>query len=188
MFRGHGILVLPFALLGLFVGSLVFGIIFLFVQVKVNWISIIMGLWCAAAAVWLYAVTFGRSRQEQVYNPATRAYESRLSRHAFLFMPPKTWALIFAGVALVGSVLGAAQAYDAEHDSDLVRTVQTWLERERQTAPTAAALHIHPNTLAYRLRRFEDVSGRNLRSTADIAELWLALRAFGHLDVTLSEG
>jgi purine catabolism regulator len=85
--------------------------------------------------------------------------------------------------ALVGSVLGAAQAYDADHDSDLVRTVQTWLERERQTAPAAAALHIHPNTLAYRLRRFEEVSGRNLRSTADLAELWLAFRALGHLEV-----
>ena len=85
--------------------------------------------------------------------------------------------------ALVGSVLGAARAYDAEHDSEMVRTVQAWLERERQTAPTAAALHIHPNTLAYRLRRFEEVSGRNLRSTADLAELWLALRALGHLEV-----
>ena len=61
--------------------------------------------------------------------------------------------------------------------------MQTWLERERQTAPTAEALHIHPNTLAYRLRRFEELSGRSLRSTADLAELWLALRALGHLAV-----
>ncbi|GAA3633329.1 PucR family transcriptional regulator [Microlunatus ginsengisoli] len=85
--------------------------------------------------------------------------------------------------ALVASVLGVVQAYDDEHDSDLVRTVQTWLERERQTAPTAEALHVHPNTLAYRLKRFEELSGRNLRSTADLAELWLALRALGHLEV-----
>ncbi len=85
--------------------------------------------------------------------------------------------------SLVTSVLGSVQAYDAEHDSQLVRTVQSWLERERQTAPTATALHIHPNTLAYRLRRFEELTGRNLRSTADLAELWLALRALGHLQV-----
>jgi PucR family transcriptional regulator, purine catabolism regulatory protein len=85
--------------------------------------------------------------------------------------------------SLIGSVLGAAQAYDREHESELVRTVQTWLERERQAGPAAAALQIHPNTLAYRLRRFEEVSGRNLRSTADLAELWLALRALGHLNV-----
>lgn len=80
-------------------------------------------------------------------------------------------------------MLGAAQAYDRERESELVRTVQTWLERERQAGPVAAALQIHPNTLAYRLRRFEEVSGRNLRSTADLAELWLALRALGHLNV-----
>lgn len=90
--------------------------------------------------------------------------------------------------SLIGSVLGAAQAYDREHESDLVRTVQTWLERERQAGPAAAALHIHPNTLAYRLRRFEEVSGRNLRSTSDLAELWLALRALAHLDVELTDG
>ena len=84
---------------------------------------------------------------------------------------------------LVASVLSAVQEYDVEHESELVRTVQTWLERERQSAATAEALHIHPNTLAYRLKRFEEVSGRNLRSTPDLAELWLALRALGHLEV-----
>jgi PucR family transcriptional regulator, purine catabolism regulatory protein len=90
--------------------------------------------------------------------------------------------------SLVGSVLGAVQAYDREHGSELVRTVQTWLERDRQGGPAAAALQIHPNTLAYRLRRFEEVSGRNLRSTAELAELWLALRALGHLNVELPAG
>jgi purine catabolism regulator len=85
--------------------------------------------------------------------------------------------------ALVSTVLGAAQAYDREHDIELVRTVQTWLERDRHNAATAQALHLHPNTLAYRLRRFSEVSGRDLHSTADLAELWLALRALGHLGV-----
>jgi PucR family transcriptional regulator, purine catabolism regulatory protein len=85
--------------------------------------------------------------------------------------------------ALVGSVLGAAQAYDRDHDIELVRTVQIWMERDRQNAAVAQALHLHANTLAYRLRRFEEVSGLDLRSTADLAELWLALRALGHLDV-----
>jgi purine catabolism regulator len=85
--------------------------------------------------------------------------------------------------SLVGSVLGAAQAYDRDHDIALVRTVQTWMERNRATAEVARVLHIHPNTLAYRLRRFEEVSGLDLRSTPDLSELWLALRALGHLDV-----
>jgi purine catabolism regulator len=85
--------------------------------------------------------------------------------------------------SLVSTILGAAQAYDRDHDIALVRTVQTWMERDRQSAVVAHLLHIHPNTLAYRLRRFEEVSGLDLKSTPDLSELWLALRALGHLDV-----
>jgi DNA-binding PucR family transcriptional regulator len=41
----------------------------------------------------------------------------------------------------------------------------------------ARALHIHPNTLLYRARRFEQVSGCSPGSTESLAEVWLALRA-----------
>ena len=54
------------------------------------------------------------------------------------------------------------------------------MERDRHNEAVAFALAIHPNTLAYRLRRFEQLSGRNLTSTADLAEVWLALRAAEH--------
>ena len=90
--------------------------------------------------------------------------------------------------ALVSSVLGAARDYDREHDIDLVATVQTWMERDRQNAVVARALHLHTNTLSYRLRRFEEVSGLSLHSTADLSELWLALRAMGHLAVDRQSG
>lgn len=54
---------------------------------------------------------------------------------------------------------------------------RTWLERGRRTPEAAQALHIHPNTLLYRIRRFEEISGRSLASTESLAEVWLALRA-----------
>jgi hypothetical protein len=60
---------------------------------------------------------------------------------------------------------------------DLVTSVRVWLEHDRQTERAARALHIHPNTLLYRIRRFEQVSGRSLGSTESLAEVWLALRA-----------
>jgi DNA-binding PucR family transcriptional regulator len=41
---------------------------------------------------------------------------------------------------------------------------------------TAEALHIHPNRLLYRVRRFEQISGRSLASTESLAEVWPALR------------
>ncbi|GAA2458719.1 PucR family transcriptional regulator [Streptomyces macrosporus] len=83
--------------------------------------------------------------------------------------------------ALVEHVLGEALRYDAAHGSRLVRSVRTWLERDRRTDEAAAALHIHPNTLSYRLRRFGELTGRDLSATEAFAEVWLAIRAAGQL-------
>lgn len=79
--------------------------------------------------------------------------------------------------ALVEHVLGEVLAYDAATGSHLLATVRTWMERDRRTDDAAAALHIHPNTLAYRLRRFAALTGRDLSSSAAFAEVWLAIRA-----------
>jgi PucR family transcriptional regulator, purine catabolism regulatory protein len=79
--------------------------------------------------------------------------------------------------ALVDDVLGAVTGYDDAHGGDLLPTIRTWLEHDRQTDKAAGALHIHPNTLLYRVRRFEQITGRSLASTEGLAETWLALRA-----------
>ncbi len=82
---------------------------------------------------------------------------------------------------LVEHVLGEARRYDAGHGSRLLPSVRTWMERDRRTDEAAAALHVHPNTLAYRLRRFSELTGRDLSSTGAFAEVWLAIRAAGQL-------
>jgi len=79
--------------------------------------------------------------------------------------------------ALVDDVLGAVIGYDDTRGGDLLPTIRTWLEHDRQTDKAARALHIHPNTLLYRVRRFEQITGRSLASTEALAETWLALRA-----------
>ncbi len=83
--------------------------------------------------------------------------------------------------ALVDDVLGVVRTYDERHTSALVASVRTWMERDRRLDDAAFALGIHPNTLAYRLHRFEGLSGRSLSSTADLAEVWLAIRASEHV-------
>jgi DNA-binding PucR family transcriptional regulator len=40
---------------------------------------------------------------------------------------------------------------------------------------TARALHVHPNTLRHRLRRFEETTGTTLRDPRHMVELWWAL-------------
>lgn len=86
--------------------------------------------------------------------------------------------------ALVEHVLGGVLRYDESHDSRLLVSARTWMERDRRTESAAAALHIHPNTLAYRLRRFGALTGRDLTSTAALAEVWLAIQAAGALGLT----
>ncbi|MCQ8191291.1 PucR family transcriptional regulator [Streptomyces rugosispiralis] len=82
---------------------------------------------------------------------------------------------------LVEHVLGEALRYDTGHGSRLLTSVRTWMERDRRTDEAAAALHVHPNTLAYRLRRFSELTGRDLSTTGAFAEVWLAIRAAGQL-------
>jgi purine catabolism regulator len=85
--------------------------------------------------------------------------------------------------ALVEHVLGEVLRYDSGHGSHLLVSVRTWMERDRRTEDAAAALHIHPNTLAYRLRRFAALTGRELSSTAAFTEVWLAIQAAGQLGI-----
>lgn len=53
-------------------------------------------------------------------------------------------------------------AYDEHNDSDLTQTLEAWLDALGDVRAAAAALFIHPNTLRYRLRRLEEVSGLDI--------------------------
>jgi hypothetical protein len=44
--------------------------------------------------------------------------------------------------------------------------------------------YVHPNTLLYRVRRFEQISGRSLASTESLVEIWLALRTTAAVPAT----
>ena len=57
------------------------------------------------------------------------------------------------------SVLGR---YDAEHDTDLLATLQAFLAHDGSTTETAEALHLHRHTVGYRLTRVHEVSGLSL--------------------------
>jgi len=50
-----------------------------------------------------------------------------------------------------------------------------YFARDQDVNAAAAALHVHPNTLRYRLGRVETLLGRSLKAPATIAELTLAL-------------
>jgi PucR family transcriptional regulator, purine catabolism regulatory protein len=78
---------------------------------------------------------------------------------------------------LINSALGALIEYDDGHQTDLVRSLRCYLEHERSLREAAACLYVHPNSLAYRLRRIEEITGRRLASIEVQTELWTALEA-----------
>ncbi|WP_433254976.1 PucR family transcriptional regulator [Streptosporangium sp. CA-135522] len=67
--------------------------------------------------------------------------------------------------------------YDRRHHSDLVRTLGTFLDCVGSWNACAERLHVHVNTVRYRIHRVEELTGRDLSSMADRVDLFLALRA-----------
>ncbi|MEW4371552.1 PucR family transcriptional regulator [Paenibacillus kandeliae] len=67
-------------------------------------------------------------------------------------------------------------AYDQEHNSNLLQTLAVFLDQDSDSKQAAAILHVHSNTLNYRLRRIAEVSGINLNSMAEKVTLYLELK------------
>lgn len=90
-----------------------------------------------------------------------------------------TWLPADAAVlrGLVEHVLGPVLAHDGARRSELVRSLRVWLEQDRRTERAAGLLNIHKHTLQYRLRRVEQLTGRDLARVQDTVDVWLALRA-----------
>jgi purine catabolism regulator len=57
--------------------------------------------------------------------------------------------------------LSALVEYDLRNKTDLVQTLESYFDAGQKLQEAAQALHIHPNTLKYRLRRIELVLGQD---------------------------
>jgi purine catabolism regulator len=78
---------------------------------------------------------------------------------------------------LVSRILAPLIRHDAQHGTDYVATLRVFLQADRSWRDAAAELHVHRQTLGYRLRKIEQLTGRGISRTDDIAQWWLALRA-----------
>jgi hypothetical protein len=58
-------------------------------------------------------------------------------------------------------------------------TVDRYLRNDCELSKTAAELGVHPNTVRYRVGRFERMTGCSLKRTESMAEAWWALRRRG---------
>lgn len=72
-------------------------------------------------------------------------------------------------------LLGRLVSNDRENGVSLVDTLAAFLAHDGSWARTAKALHVHVNTVHYRVRRIEELTGRSLVRLADQADLRAAL-------------
>jgi purine catabolism regulator len=74
------------------------------------------------------------------------------------------------------SMLGPIEADEGHYGGELVRSLEAFIECNGQWEAAARRLFCHRHTLRYRMRKVEELTGRDLTSARDRIEFWLALR------------
>lgn len=75
------------------------------------------------------------------------------------------------------ALLGPVLDHDRRRGSDLVPSLEVFLDTGGRWRESAERLHVHINTLRHRMSRVEELTGRSLAHTPDRVDLYLALRA-----------
>ncbi|HKZ12330.1 MAG TPA: helix-turn-helix domain-containing protein [Solirubrobacterales bacterium] len=74
-------------------------------------------------------------------------------------------------------LLGPVLASDSLYAAELLRSLEVFILHNGQWERAARELHCHRHTLRYRMRKLEELTGRDLSRATDRIEFWLALRA-----------
>jgi PucR family transcriptional regulator, purine catabolism regulatory protein len=74
------------------------------------------------------------------------------------------------------SVLGPVEGDEGEYGDELLRSLDVFIEHNGHWEKAAQALYCHRHTLRYRIKRVEQLTGRDFTHARDRIEFWLALR------------
>ncbi|MFF2525267.1 PucR family transcriptional regulator [Streptomyces liangshanensis] len=78
--------------------------------------------------------------------------------------------------AFTARLLDPLREYDKRHRAELIPTLEAFLDCDGSWTRCAARLHLHVNTLRYRVGRIEQLTGRDLSRLEDKLDFFLALR------------
>ncbi|MBU3870818.1 helix-turn-helix domain-containing protein, partial [Streptomyces sp. 4503] len=78
--------------------------------------------------------------------------------------------------AFTARLLDPLREYDRRHRAELIPTLEAFLDCDGSWTRCAARLHLHVNTLRYRIGRIEQLTGRELSRLEDKLDFFLALR------------
>ncbi|KYK14667.1 MULTISPECIES: PucR family transcriptional regulator ligand-binding domain-containing protein [Streptomyces] len=78
--------------------------------------------------------------------------------------------------AFTARLLDPLRDYDRRHRAELIPTLEAFLDSDGSWTRCATRLHLHVNTLRYRVGRIEQLTGRDLSRLEDKLDFFLALR------------
>jgi hypothetical protein len=84
--------------------------------------------------------------------------------------------------------LAPLAAYDEQYETELVKTVETYLDNDGNVAQTAASLFTHRHTVRYRLERVKELTGHDIGSSEGREKLSLGLKAMRVLGIASAAG
>ncbi|WP_030752188.1 PucR family transcriptional regulator [Streptomyces sp. NRRL F-5135] len=104
--------------------------------------------------------------------PVCAAGHHELASHVLLlpFVPDDV------RLAFTARLLDPLRDYDRRHRAELIPTLEAFLDCDGSWTRCAARLHLHVNTLRYRVGRIEQLTGRELSRLEDKLDFFLALR------------
>jgi hypothetical protein len=116
---------------------------------------------------------------EPAFRQAGRALETALALGAngifgfgHLSIQPAITDDADLGTVMFARYVGAVLAVPA--GPDILATAERYLANDRSVDLTAKDLDVHPNIVRHRLERLEEITGRSLRDTETLVELWWA--------------
>ena len=74
-------------------------------------------------------------------------------------------------------LLDPIERTEGEYGGELLRSLEAFIENNGNWERAARQLYCHRHTLRYRIRKIEELTGRDLSRATDRIELWLAMRA-----------
>ncbi len=79
-------------------------------------------------------------------------------------------------------------AYDEQYETELVATVEAYLENDGNVTPTAEQMFTHRHTIRYRLERVRELCGHDISSTEGREKLGLVLKSMRVLGIAPPRG
>ena len=77
---------------------------------------------------------------------------------------------------IIMNIIGSLIEHDSENKLDLINTFKIYVENKGNVSQTARALHLHRQSLLYRLKRIEEITKLSLDNADDIFLLELCVR------------